>query len=275
VSDAATVARRALASAVDAAYDVFAGYDVGEISFCPCCHTRIDSLVAGLHKPDRRALATMDVAEFFADIFTDATADEATFKALLPRVLELATPGADEIAHLNVATLGRKLTTARWEFWHASEREALDAWAQAWFAATIACGDAHGTALDDVLCALGFMYDDLAPFLTQLHHERSIAGRQQIAHLVLTVCFALSHARAPLRDDWSCVGARWVKGSRPERQMLTWLATHASHARLIADATSGGCRCVWVRDSTAADIDGAMGTFAVRLAVDALTKSGR
>ena len=269
MSDAA-VAKRALADAVEAAYEVFHSYRVGDIAFCPCCHTRIESLVAGLHKPDRHSLATMDVAEFFADIFTDATADVDTFKALLPRVLELATPGDDEIAHLNVATLGRKIALAHWEFWPPHEREAVDAWAQAWFAATLSCGDPHGTALDDVLCALGFMYDDLAPFLTQLHFEKDARERQQIAHLVLTVCFALSHARSNLRDDWSCVGARWVKGSRPERQMLTWLATHGSQARLIADATAGGCRCVWVRDSSVADVDAALATFAVRLAEGAI-----
>ncbi len=263
------LAQVALARAVDAAYDVFGGYDVGEIEFCPCCHTRIASLIAGLHAPDRRRLAMMDVAEFFADIFTDATADEATFKALLPRVLELAVPGEDEIAHLNVAVLGRKLGVARWETWPANERAAIDSWAQAWFAATLVCGDAHGTVLDDVLCALGYLYDDIAPFLTQLHAANPLA-RQQVAHLVLTVCFALSHARSPLRDDWSCIGARWQKGSRSERQMLTWLVTHASHARLIADATRGGCRCVWVRDSTADDVDAALATFAVELAMGAL-----
>ena len=263
------MAQVALARAVDAAYVVFNAYEVGEIEFCPCCHTRIANLVAGLHVPDRRRIATMDIAEFFADIFTDATTDEATFKALVPRILELAVPGLDEIAHLNVAVLGRKFAVARWETWPAHERAAIDAWAQAWFAATLACGDAHGTALDDVLCALGYLYDDIASFLTQLRDASSLA-RQQIAHLVLTVCFALSHARSPLRDDWSAVGARWQKGSRPERQMLTWLVTHASHARLIADATRGGCRCVWVLDSTVEDVDAALATFAVDLAVGAL-----
>ena len=266
MSDSAAAAARALERTIEDVYETFGTYEVGEIVFCPCCHTRIETLVAALHRPDRRALAMMDVAEFFADIFTDATADDATFKALLPRVLELATPGADEIAHLNVATLGRKLALARFADWPVRERAVIDAWAQAWFVATLACGDPHGTALDDVLCALGFMYDDLAPFLTALHHEREPRARQQIAHLVLTVCFALSHARSPLREDWSPVGARWQKGSRPERQMLTWLATHASHARLTQDATAGGCRCVWVRDSSARDVHAALATFAVDLA---------
>ncbi|GAC1492250.1 MAG: hypothetical protein NVS1B2_04990 [Vulcanimicrobiaceae bacterium] len=267
----AVAASRALERAIDDAYEIFGAYEVGRIDFCTCCHTRIESLVAALRAPDRRALAVVDVAEFFEDVFTDASADEATFKALLPRVLECATPGDDEIAHLSVATLGRKLAVARFERWPARERAAVDAWAQAWFTATLACGDAHGTALDDVLCALGHMYDDLAPFLTQLHDARDPLARQQIAHLVLTVCFALSPARSPLRDDWSCVGARWRKDSRPERQMLTWLATHASHARLIVDATAGGCRCVWVRDSSAADVDAALATFAVRLALGAIS----
>ncbi len=265
-------ATRALDAAVAAAYTTFADYGVGEIEFCPCCHTRVASLVAALHAPDRRRLSMLDVAEFFEDVYGSASTDAATFKALLPRILELASPGADEIAHLNVATLGKKIALAGWQRWPARERAVVDAWAHAWFEATLACGDAHGTALDDVLCALGFLYDDIAPFLTHLHDAEDPLARQQIAHLVLTVCFALSHARAPLRDDWSCVGARWQKDARPERQMLTWLATHASHERLIADATAGGCRCVWVRDSTAEDVDAALATFAVGLALGALTE---
>lgn len=261
----AAAATRALEHAVERAYETFASCEVGDVDFCTCCHTRIDSLVAALRKPDRHALGVTAVAEFFEDVYATASAGDETFKALLPRVLELATPGADEIAHLNVANLGRKLALARWDEWPTEERAAVDTWAHAWFTASLACGDPHGTALEDVLCALGYLYDDLAPFLSTLRAASDPAARKRIAHLVLSVCFALSHARAPLPDDWSCIGARWRKGSRPERQMLTWLATHASHARLIADATANGCRCVWVRESTAAGVDAALAAFAVRL----------
>ena len=223
-----------------------------------------------MQKSERRNLDIVYVAEFFDAIFVTAFADVTTFKALLPRMLELTLAGADDVGHLNVATLGENLAIARWQAWPGNERRAVDRWAHAWFAATLACGDPHETSLDDVLSALAQMYDDIAPFLTQVHAATDPIVRAQIAHLVLSVCFALSHARAPLRDDWSCIGAHWRNGSRPERQMLTWLATHASHAKLIADATVGGCRCLWVRDSTAGDVNGAMGTFAVRLALGAM-----
>lgn len=261
----AVAATYALERSVDDLYAVFAAYDVGSIAFCPQCHTQTAALVAALREAEPRALAATDVAEFFANVFTSALASEGTFKALLPRVLELATPGADDIAHLSVATFGQKLAQAGWTSWPTVESAAVDAWARAWFAATLACGDSHGTALDDVLSALGSLYDDLAPFLTRLRTSTDARERRQSAHLVLTVCFALSYARSALRDDWSCIGAGWRKGSRPERQMLTWLATYASYEDVMADATATGCACSWVAMCTAGDVNAAFATFAWEL----------
>ncbi|GAC1305100.1 MAG: hypothetical protein NVSMB21_06380 [Vulcanimicrobiaceae bacterium] len=259
-----------LERSVDALYAVFTAYPVGEIAFCTTCHTGLGRLVDALHGADRRRIARVAVAEFFEDIYASAFAELATFKALVPRALELAKPGLDEIEHLSVSTLGRAFALARWRAWPRVERDAVDAWAHAWFEATLACADAHETVLDDVLCALGYLYDDVAPFLTRLYAEPRVAVRTASAHLVLSVCFALAYARSELRPDWSCVGAGWCKGSRPERQMLTWLATHGSYARLIADATTGGCTCAWVRALSATDVEVALATFARELATTTL-----
>lgn len=254
----AIAATYALERSVAELYAVFGTYQARDVAFCASCHTGVDALVVALRAADRRALDSTDVAEFFENVFESAFADEATFKALVPRILELTIPGSDEVAHLSVATLGCKLARAGWTSWPPRERAAIDAWARAWFAATLACGDAHGTALDDILGALGHLYGDIAPFLRELRAASSDRARQQSAHLVLTVCFALSHARTTLRSDWSCIGSSWQKGSPPERQMLAWLATHASFARLMSDATTGGCECTWVAMSTECDVAGAL-----------------
>lgn len=272
MSDAAA-STLALQRSVDACYATFSHYVVGSIAFCAACHTGTGRVVAALNDEDRRAIGATHVAEFFENVGSSVFANEATFKALLPRVLELAEPGADEIAHLNVATLGIKLAEAGARTWPKRERDAVDAWARAWFEATLACGDPHGTALDDVLCALGELYDGLAPFLSRLRDATAVRERTQIAHLALTVAFALSYARSDLRDDWSPIGAHWRKGSRSERQMLAWLAMHATSSDLLADATRDGCACGWVAMIEADELDRIRATFAVALAETTISAS--
>ena len=266
----ASVAERAHADAVEAAYEAFAPYRVGAIGFCACCHTKTGELVTALRGGEPRALPAIEVAEFFNDVFWTASADLESFKALVPRALDLAPIGAGEIEHLALATFAKKLNLARWRSWPPAERDAVDGWARAWFDASLACSDAHADSLEDVLCALGIAYGDLAPFLTLLREGADDDTRKLAAHLVLSICFSLSHARAPLPADWSSVGSYWEKGSLPERQMLTWLATHASAERLIADATAGGCDCFWVCESTVPDVRRALATFAERLSASLL-----
>ncbi|GAC1348732.1 MAG: hypothetical protein NVSMB19_00290 [Vulcanimicrobiaceae bacterium] len=264
-------ALRSLADAVDDAYLAFARYAVGTIAFEPHTHRRTRELVAALVAPNRRTLDEIAIATFFYGFGGSVKADLATFKALLPRMLALAMPGVEEIAHFSVAFIGNRLISTNWQSWPANERAAIEAWGKAWFEATLAAADPHGTVLEDVLCALGTAYDDLGPFLTRLHAATEPHERKQIAHVALSICFTLARARAPRRPDASLVGSYWWADSRSERQMLTWLATQARHERLVADATTGGCDCDWVLDSTADEIDAVLDGFAVGLAQRAFT----
>lgn len=265
MSDADT-ALRALDDAIDDTYLAFARYAVGEIAFAPRTHTRTRELVAALAAPDRRTLDDVAVATFFYGFGSSVKSDLATFKALLPRLLALAMPGVEEIAHFSVAFIGNRLISNDWQTWPANERAAIAAWGNAWFEATLAAADPHGTVLEDVLCALGTAHDDLGPFLTRFHMASEPRERKQIAHVALSICFTLARARAPRPADASLVGSYWWADSRSERQMLTWLATQTRHMWLIADATAGGCVCDWVLDSTAEEIDAVLDGFAVGLA---------
>lgn len=269
-ADAADRTREAalavLVSAVDDAYLAFARYAVGAIAFAPRTHTRTSELIAALEAPERRSLDEIAIATFFYSFGSGVECDLATFKALLPRMLALARPGVEEIAHFSVACIGNRLISTNWKAWPANERAAIDAWGKAWFDATLAAADPHGTVLEDVLCALGTAHDDLAPYLTRLRAATEPHARKQIAHVALSICFTLARARAPRHPESSSVGGYWWTGSRSERQMLTWLATQARYERLVADATAGGCDCDWVIDSTAEEIDAVLDGFAVGLA---------
>lgn len=259
-------ALRTLDDTVDDAFLAFARYAVGSIEFAPRTHTRTAELVAALAAPERRSVDEIAIATYFDGFGSSVRSDLATFKALLPCLLALATPGVEEIAHVSVAFIGNRLVSTHWKTWPDHERAAVEAWGNAWFEATLAAADPHGTVLEDVLCALGTAHDGLAPFLTRLHSATRAHERKQLAHLALSICFALARARAPLPPDSSLVGSFWRAGSRSERQMLTWLATQARHERLLADATAGGCDCDWVIDSTAREIDAVLDGFAVGLA---------
>jgi hypothetical protein len=144
----------ALQDAVEAAYQVFAGYQAGPrlaVCHCPCCMS--DETEAALLAADRRAVSRELLCEFTNSAHGAGNPDQVRY--FLPRYLELLAQG-EETSVLGLETSLGRLREVAWEAWPEAEVQVIRDFAAAYYR------EMTRQDLEDVLLMLAAIRIDIA-----------------------------------------------------------------------------------------------------------------
>jgi hypothetical protein len=198
-----------LDQAVGALYATFAGFELGPVAGCPHCVGEDDQ--GDIRRAPLRQLTGDDLDHYaFKAVTTWGDADD--LRHFLPRLLELAAHGD---LGVDLAIVLGKLRLAQWSRWPPDQRDAIEAFAGAWWRRTLTIFPAPDDA-GTVLHAVGQAIDDLSPFLsTWLDPPTEPAARHLAAFLD-----GLAHSVR--RRPTGLVLRGWWPGQ--SAQLLTWLS---------------------------------------------------
>ncbi|MCC7352800.1 MAG: hypothetical protein IT330_03505 [Anaerolineae bacterium] len=146
-----------LRSAVENLYAVFARYPLREhVEGCEHCVYGNDH--EQIHARLLRELTSDDLSKFsWKALTTWGTVDD--FKHFLPRLLEL-------MAFEGLEVPGYKFSLAEWHTWPQDEQQAVEAYFVAWWRFALASFPPEAFyEIDDCLCAIGQVIDDLEPYV--------------------------------------------------------------------------------------------------------------
>ena len=236
--------QNALTAAVERLYEVFGAYNVPRSSsFCRHCVTKDE--VAALRNKPLRELHEGDVSRYWwKAISTWGTVEE--FKHFLPRLLEILVL---EKVRDNPEILMRKLRYGGLNEWPEVEREAINSFCRAlWQRALVHHplqesfpSFAH---IDDCLCSIAQVVDDLSPLLDFWEHDSSPAAMQHLLD------FADENA-TDIREAGKLSNTFWDERRTQMRQVKDWFVSHdfciafgvasptTTHEELRADLARG------------------------------------
>ncbi|WP_030434507.1 hypothetical protein [Actinoplanes subtropicus] len=201
-----------LDQAVGGLYATFAAFELGAVAGCPHCVDGDDQ--REIRRVPLRELTGDDLGHYaFKAVTTWGDADD--LRHFLPRLLELAAHGALPV---DLAVVLGKLRLARWSQWPEEQRDAIEAFAGAWWRHTLAMFPAADDAAT-VLQAIGQAVDDLSLFLSGWLDP---PGEPAVRHLAAFVDHLAYTARR--RPTGLVLGGWWH--DQPA-QLLTWLARPA------------------------------------------------
>ena len=205
-------AEERLDQAVEALYATFAGFPLGRVAGCPHC-VGDDDQRAIRRVPLRRL--TGDDLDRYAVKALSTWGDADDLRHFLPRLLELAAHG-DLTADVDIVV--GKLRLAQWPLWPADQRDAVEAFAGAWWRRTLATFPAPDVAAT-VLRAVAQATDDLSPFLSAWLDPPTESAARHLAAFIDELAHTIRHRpTGPVLHGW------WH--DQPA-QLLTWLARPA------------------------------------------------
>jgi hypothetical protein len=155
-----------LAAAIEELYRVFAAPTPAVIDGCPCCidTRKVDVLLA----TPLRELRADHLWRYITGAYLTVGGDR-DFRYLLPRIFELAALEAGMVPDPEIV-LG-KLARAGWEKWRESERAAVLAFIDAWFAEALQQdlrGADYADQTETLLCAIACAGQPLSEWLSRL-----------------------------------------------------------------------------------------------------------
>ncbi|MFF5289312.1 hypothetical protein [Paractinoplanes globisporus] len=232
-----------LDQAVGTLYATFARFELGPVAGCPHCVGEDDQ--REIRRAPLRELTGEDLDHYaFKAISTWGDADD--LRHFLPRLLELAAHGDLPV---DVATVVGKLRLARWSRWPPDQRDAIEAFAGAWWRRTLTIFPAPDDAAT-VLRAIGQAIDDLSPFLSAwLDPPTELAARHLAAFVDELAHSIRRRPTGPVLPGW------WH--DQPA-QLLTWLARpavrntvenaffDASSAPIAAEMSAAADQLAWL-----------------------------
>ena len=198
-----------LGRAVEALYATFARFGLGRVAGCPHCVGDDDQ--RAIRRVPLRQL-TGDDLDRYATKAVSTWGDADDLRHFLPRLLELAAQG-DLTA--DVATVVGKLRPAQWPGWPLDQREAVEAFAGAWWRRTLTMFPAPDDAAT-VLHAVAQAVDDLSPFLSAWLDPPTETAARHLAAFVDEI------AHSVRRRPTGPVLSGWWPGQ--PAQLLAWLA---------------------------------------------------
>jgi hypothetical protein len=205
-------AEERLDQAVGALYATFATFGLGRAAGCPHCVGDDDQ--RDLRRVPLREL-TGDDLEHYAVKAISTWGDADDLRHFLPRLLELAAHGDLTV---EVATVVGKLRLAGWSRWPRDQRDAIEAFAGAWWRRTLTMFPAPDDAAT-VLHAVAQATEDLTPFLSAWLDPPTEPAARHLAAFVDDLAHSVRHRPSGLvlRGWWHDQPA----------QLLTWLARPA------------------------------------------------
>ena len=173
-----TPQQQTLVDAIEGLYAAFSDYSLAQrIAGCPCCVSDADESI--LHRKPLRELTAEDLCRYaFKALTTWGTEDD--FRHFLPRLLELVTEKDGIACEIDLAVLFGKLYYAKWNNWLQPERTAVRRYLTALWLFVLSV-PIEAVTMDEYLCALGQVEDDLSPYLTAW---QNLQTEEAINHLV-------------------------------------------------------------------------------------------
>jgi hypothetical protein len=191
-------------------YSIFARYKSRHPQGCPCCVSDADKYRL-LSRP-LGELTVDDVQRYsWKALTTWGTVED--FKHFLPRLLELMV--IDECSAIEPAVLLGKLRLAAWQTWPDSERKGVDRYLEAVWEDCLTA-ETGSVWVDELLCGLAHVVDDLQPYLTVWMNCRIKTG---YAHLLNFIEWnsAIILKRKHLQNSF------WSDAGQQMSHVVTWL----------------------------------------------------
>jgi hypothetical protein len=240
----------ALRAAIHGLYQAFGSYHVSDhVDGCPCCTSPEDN--RRVQSRPLRQLGPADLERFaFKAITTLGTVDD--FKHFLPRLLELAALEG-EVGDTPLEVVLGKLRYGKWNSWPRAERVAIDNYLTALWAHVLAAFPCK-PEVDDSLCAIGRVLDDLSPFLQSWRADESAPAARHLADFIDVNFNQLSGTGTLQNAFWQELGEQMQSAVDWLMQPQTADAMERAFFRYSTEPFAGDLslaveRLVWLRQS--------------------------
>jgi hypothetical protein len=230
-----------LIDSIQELYEVFERYPLRDhIAVCDHCHLLED--VALLKSKELRRLGVDELQGYMFAAMT-TWGDDQDFRHYLPRILELLACDrrlTDEFMDPSMAL--ENLQYAQWASWPAEEQKAVKRYLLALWDAKVneafPLEDCGPSFIEDWLCAIGNVENDLAPYLNIWVAAVSSNAVRNLSHFTVTVAEELAEKK--LQD------AFWSQRQTQSTQVVEWLLGPEVRAKLTTASIHNLSADKWV-----------------------------